>query len=302
MIRSVHFTNSGELIMALNPALSVFEHHKQPKLVTLSNGWALALVDITPGLAEKMLGRNLENQRNLKEPTIVKYVADMLAGHWKLTHQGIAFDSDGSLYDGQHRLTAIVRSGVTVPMIVFFGAGGQSQMKVIDTHKVRTVVDAAKISEIDVRSSHVTTANSMIRYGYPNGHYIATHMTHTAKLEFLQKHAETIAKVDQWFGSGIVAKKVGVAPVKSAVVCAAYYVEHDKLARFVTVLTEHDDAQPGERIAKHLRQMITAMSGSSNYTGRELFLKTCKAIQCFVEGETPTRLVSCTENPFPFQL
>ena len=39
---------------------------------------------------------------------------DMKAGHWRLTHQGIAFDPAGVLIDGQHRLWAIVESDTTL--------------------------------------------------------------------------------------------------------------------------------------------------------------------------------------------
>ncbi len=44
----------------------------------------------------------------------------MREGHWDTTHQGIAIASDGTLVDGQHRLLAIVESGVTVRMNVTF--------------------------------------------------------------------------------------------------------------------------------------------------------------------------------------
>jgi hypothetical protein len=43
----------------------------------------------------------------------------MKAGRWLETHQGIAFDTDGRLIDGRHRLMAVAASGVTVRMWVF---------------------------------------------------------------------------------------------------------------------------------------------------------------------------------------
>lgn len=39
------------------------------------------------------------------------YAATMLQGNWHLTHQGIGFDVDGKLKDGQHRLKALVQAG-----------------------------------------------------------------------------------------------------------------------------------------------------------------------------------------------
>jgi hypothetical protein len=36
----------------------------------------------------------------------------MVEGRFQVTHQGIGFDEDGQLTDGQHRLQGIVNSGV----------------------------------------------------------------------------------------------------------------------------------------------------------------------------------------------
>src|SRR5262249_29433317 len=43
--------------------------------------------------------------------------------NWKLTHQGICFDANGFLIDGQHRLHAIVMAGKSVQMIVAHNRG-----------------------------------------------------------------------------------------------------------------------------------------------------------------------------------
>ena len=45
---------------------------------------------------------------------------DMRAGRFVVTHQAIAFDAKGNLIDGQHRLRAVIMSGVTVTMQVAF--------------------------------------------------------------------------------------------------------------------------------------------------------------------------------------
>lgn len=73
--------------------------------------------EINPPLAEEYLRHHKVN-RPLREKHVLRYVGMMMQNQWKLTHQGIAFDSEGNLIDGRHRLTAIVRSGVTVRMKV----------------------------------------------------------------------------------------------------------------------------------------------------------------------------------------
>lgn len=53
------------------------------------------------------------SQRKRRSSMVDKYARDMRAGQWVLTHQAVALGPDGvSLIDGQHRLMAIVESGV----------------------------------------------------------------------------------------------------------------------------------------------------------------------------------------------
>jgi len=75
---------------------------------------------ITPQLATRMLLKNIIN-RTIYEHTVEKYALDMKRGRWAPTHQGICFDDQGNLTDGQHRLHAIVRSGKTIGLTVVSG-------------------------------------------------------------------------------------------------------------------------------------------------------------------------------------
>lgn len=72
---------------------------------------------ITPETAKFYMTMNKGN-RSLSQRTIAEYSRQMKAGKWHLTHQGVAFDEAGELLDGQHRLRAIIDSGVSVQMVV----------------------------------------------------------------------------------------------------------------------------------------------------------------------------------------
>lgn len=78
------------------------------------------IIDVSPAMAERWLLKNIIN-RPLYETTIAKYALDMKRGHWALNHQGICFDEDGNLIDGQQRLSAIVLSGKTIKIFVTHG-------------------------------------------------------------------------------------------------------------------------------------------------------------------------------------
>lgn len=75
---------------------------------------------ITPAVAKAYLEMN-KNNRNIRQRVVDAYARDMAAGEWVVQHQGIAFDVDGNLVDGQHRLQAVIKAGVAVPMMVTRG-------------------------------------------------------------------------------------------------------------------------------------------------------------------------------------
>lgn len=75
--------------------------------------------DISPAIASEYLKRNDVN-RKPSATQVVLLAEDMSSGNWKLTHQGILIGKGGIVVDGQHRLLAVVKSGVTVPMLVSF--------------------------------------------------------------------------------------------------------------------------------------------------------------------------------------
>src|SRR5438046_2404287 len=56
--------------------------------------------------AEQWLAANTAN-RPLSRSTVRGFADAMRSGEWLVTHQGVAFDTDGVLVDGQHRLAAI---------------------------------------------------------------------------------------------------------------------------------------------------------------------------------------------------
>ncbi|WP_328581745.1 hypothetical protein [Streptomyces sp. NBC_00370] len=97
------------------------------------------IAKVTPELAESFLTKAAVNRRlNMSQ---VKVLAEtILRGEWKLTHQGIAFDSDGALLDGQHRLHAIMEAKTTVEMIIFEGLS-KEVFPVLDIGKRRSGAD-----------------------------------------------------------------------------------------------------------------------------------------------------------------
>lgn len=99
---------------------------------------------VSPSIAAEMLKGNTGNRppRN----THVDFLAEsMTRGEWRLTHQGVAISPSGRLLDGQHRLLAVIKSGVTVEMMVARNVQ-DLDFKYIDQGITRTAGDALGLS------------------------------------------------------------------------------------------------------------------------------------------------------------
>lgn len=102
------------------------------------------IVTITPEMAKRWLDSKGRNRRLIRS-SILSWSRIMKAGHWRLTHQGIAFDENGELVDGQHRLAAIVESGVSVTMMVTWGISREVMQSAVDRNKKRTAAHSFTI-------------------------------------------------------------------------------------------------------------------------------------------------------------
>lgn len=74
-------------------------------------------------MAASWLVMNTANFRRLSENRVAQYAKDMADGLWKACPDVIAF-KDGVLLNGQHRLHAQVRAGVTIDWVVSFDWDG----------------------------------------------------------------------------------------------------------------------------------------------------------------------------------
>jgi hypothetical protein len=114
------------------------------QIVGASKGQHTRIEEIDPTLADLLLKGNVRN-RNVSPLLVDSLARDMMAGKWILSHQGIAIDKDFRLLDGQHRLYAIVKSGVTLKVPVTYNADPEA-FNVIDlNNRPRSVADIVRL-------------------------------------------------------------------------------------------------------------------------------------------------------------
>lgn len=117
-------------------------------------------VPITPDMAAAILERNGTHRpnRRIRSADITHWCKILRGGRWHYTHQGVAIDSLGQLQDGQHRLAAIVETGITADMMISVGMPPENFAS-IDTGRRRT---AAQV--IDMRGvPYSATVSGVVR-------------------------------------------------------------------------------------------------------------------------------------------
>lgn len=235
------------------------------------------VVQLTPALAAKYLEANTKN-RSISESTVESLADEMTAGRWKLHHQGIAIDTKGELRDGQHRLAAIVKSGVTVPMLVTTGID-PSSFDTIDAHRPRTVGDQL-----------------ILFHGIPQGRRVAAMASVIHNIEMQAAGgiripvglAMRIYKQNK-AGMDFAVDAIQHGPFSKAPIVGVLAYGYPKAPEKVAAYTKQ--IRDGERLTKNdpayvFREMLLNVNGlSSNLDRRTIHTAGLRCMHAFFEGE-----------------
>jgi len=150
-------------ISIASPAPISKDGHDAARNESIASQWMM----VDPGLAAHWLQNNFVN-RPMSEDTVTAYARDMHNKVWVPTHQGIAFNDQDHLIDGQHRLAAVIMSGETVKMMVTFGLASKIEgsamttMDAVDRGRTRSVADQLKIQHGMRNGSAIAAITSSI--------------------------------------------------------------------------------------------------------------------------------------------
>ena len=113
-----------------------------------------SIVTLTPEKAKALLNLNTNNFRNIDSHRVKKYSRAMTLGFWEENGEPIHIYEDGTLANGQHRLHAVVDSGVTLENVVVV-TGIKRSVTTFDDGKVRTIVQKAKAKGYTLHSVEI---------------------------------------------------------------------------------------------------------------------------------------------------
>lgn len=102
------------------------------------------VVTITPEMANNLLENNKKN-RPLKMHHLAFLCEEIFSGRWKFNGDTIRIATDGSLIDGQHRLEAVRRTGISIKTLLVYGLDPEV-FDTIDSGAVRSAGDTLSVA------------------------------------------------------------------------------------------------------------------------------------------------------------
>lgn len=244
---------------------------------------------ITPAMAEKWLKESNTSNRPLRKGLVRHYAEMMRRGDWEKHHQGIAFNCDGTLLDGQHRLAAIIESGCCIWMNVSEGVPQSAQI-FIDDHAKRTPHDAIAIAGgFSINQKHVAIARSMMSRGSNNGDFSKKDV-----LEYWRKFGDRIVFAASLFPTNI--KRISVAPVLAVIARASWTLPEDRLRHFAEVLRTLEMKSVDDVAAVTIARWLLSTNGSGWYIYRAMYMKTERALQAFIQRDKKFKKATSIER------
>lgn len=163
----------------------------EPQTINRADGTASPLsaivMMVSPEMAKRWLERNHPNNRPITYKRAEAFANDIRADAWRLTHQAVAFDGEGLLIDGQHRLTAIVASGKPAEMLVIYNGAG-SYHDPIDRVGPRSIATILGVK------TNATAGVNVLRM-FEIGYQLYTPMTVHEAEGLMERHAAALATI-----------------------------------------------------------------------------------------------------------
>jgi hypothetical protein len=170
------------------------------------------IILVTPSLANEWLSFNLHN-RKINPNAVARLVSDMKNGRWQDNGESIKFDRENRLIDGQHRLLAIIASGVELRLLVVRNLEPASQ-QTIDIGVSRTSGQIAGMLGVTNAHELAALAHLLLRYERSRDSVWNTSAsaTKTEIVKFVTSHTSELTQANSFGNQARRAARIKSAP------------------------------------------------------------------------------------------
>lgn len=145
-------------------------------------------IEMTPEMAADILKRNPTN-RHIKRSHVDLMARDMAAGDFQFNGDAIRLNGNGELIDGQHRLTACVKSGASFHTLLIRGLSSDVRAT-IDSGSKRTFAD--RLAMDGIASATAVASALRLAAGFANGEGRAIQLSHQEMGHLFDIHGDGI--------------------------------------------------------------------------------------------------------------
>lgn len=274
--------------MSIELALVLAEARKATSSQSTRRQEKSELILVDAEMAKKLLSCNYEKNRNIRRNVVNKYKKLLIEKKFLLTHQGVALTKTGRLIDGQHRLMAIIETGI--PALLFITTGlSEEAYKATDRGHSRKLTDILRYEGREPTNEEIAISKMMAANGRP--HQILSSLEDYEYVVIVDKFIAATDFIKQNMPKRVAG--VTVAPVLAAVGAAFFYEKNkDRLRLFLHTLGSGlvDDPQT-DSSAILLRDHAVKNIGKNQANFRTaLYLRSQRAVKAFMDREALSKL------------
>lgn len=241
--------------------------------------------------------------RPIRPAHVDNLARDMLRGAWQANGESIKIDANGQLRDGQHRLTAVVKTNIPLFTAVVTGIA-PSAYGTIDRGARRTGGDT--LSSAGYKNCNNLAAAAQMLYKYLLGASIAgggkgNRLENYEILEFLKTHPDLPEAVRYFSGKGRwELSRLFTASLGAMLTYLFRVHDHDTTEQFWLQVGTGECATRGNP-THSLRTILirNAMNVENKMTTEAMMGAAIKAWNAFVEGRKLTRVKVLKNEKYP---
>lgn len=249
-------------------------------------------IDITPELAEQWFQCNYFN-RNLRMDIVREYVRCMKKGLWGESDSYITISQHGMLLNGQHRMAAVMLSGVTIKSWVRFNAKIQDHLHYDHGHK-RTLLEVFRLENQDntIRNKEIMVLKAILAGHHCDNidDWCATELLPYFSI-YGSRIGEMIDRLGEHFDTTVLA----------VLVKASFYVPQDKIEEFCDLIQNEDTNHPSNGIVRAFLNWLYLQSNRRAATRREIYKWTQFILKAVAEGKEICDIPSVSIDLFPLK-
>jgi len=252
---------------------------------------------VTPDVAKSFLEKNTKN-RTIRPQQVERLASQMRSGVYKKTHQGVAFDSNGVMADGQHTCEAIIQTGMPQWKLVTYNIEVGSR-GAIDRGAQRTVSDNVSLAGYGNVSSREIAAIYATLMGMNNRGY------RRPELSPEQIHDLRVMWVDEILvaSPNFTTKVVGNAAINGICIRAMLSGAcKDRVGQFLEVLRTGMPQSKDDETAVNLRNRLLSneivIGRGAAEQSRTGYLKVSAVLRLFLERSHVGRIQAAHRELF----